>query len=201
MSGSPLKGVYFIQGDPGSPIKIGFASDCARRLVTLQGATPVRLRILATIACRKEVEGALHEKFAMFHIGGEWFRETPALLAEIVSAQANPEYLARIYSETGLQLLAAESAGAERLPQYEMAIIAQMRLWLRELSLPCCATDTVATRRDRAIALSGLSPAKGMRIWYGQRASLLASEYLLVRDAIDARRNPAVANMANNQTA
>jgi hypothetical protein len=75
--------VYFIQGVDGGPIKIGKANFPERRLYDLQASSPVRLRILATVAGGMRREYELHRQFKASRLHGEWFEPTPELLAEI----------------------------------------------------------------------------------------------------------------------
>lgn len=54
---------------------------------------------------------------------------------------------------------------------------------LYQLALPVDPKDTIKARRERAIRRAGLSPAKGMRLWYAQACSLMAHEYLQIKEA------------------
>ena len=71
-------GVYFLQaGSTQSPVKIGFGANIRQRIQHLQVAHPSKLRLLGyeridevDLALR---EYELHQKFARFHIRGEWF--------------------------------------------------------------------------------------------------------------------------------
>lgn len=57
------------------------------------------------------------------------------------------------------------------------------RWMLEQLSLPVDPRDTIKARRERAIRKAGLSPAKGMRLWYRQTVGLMAHEYLALVEA------------------
>lgn len=57
---------------------------------------------------------------------------------------------------------------------------------LYQLALPVDPKDTIKARRERAIRRAGLSPAKGMRLWYAQACSLLATEYFQIKAAYKA---------------
>ena len=64
-----------------------------------------------------------------------------------------------------------------------MAVASEARWMLEQLSLPVDPRDSIKARRERAIRRAGLSPAKGMRLWYSQTCSLLAHEFLAICEA------------------
>lgn len=77
--------VYFLQaGGPGRPIKIGFSTNLANRMVDIQDSNPETLTVLFTQEGTREDERALHAKFRDHWIGGEWFRAHRTLLAHIL---------------------------------------------------------------------------------------------------------------------
>jgi hypothetical protein len=63
-----------------------------------------------------------------------------------------------------------------------MTALTQAHDMLQQLSLPIGATDTIKARRERAIRKSGLTASKGLRVWYGQKCSILADEWLTLCD-------------------
>ena len=65
-----------------------------------------------------------------------------------------------------------------------MAVAQDSRWMLQQLALPVEPTDTIKARRERAIRRAGISPAKGIRIWYGQACAILAHEYLQIKAAV-----------------
>lgn len=71
--------VYLIKATNGL-IKIGIAKDVAQRLRTLDNMSPVPLDLLHVIETKnaRELEGELHERFALKRIRGEWFSLTTA---------------------------------------------------------------------------------------------------------------------------
>lgn len=75
--------VYFIQGEGGGPIKIGWAVYPRGRLSSLQASSPVRLRLLAYVPGGVAKERRLHQQFAADRLHGEWFIESDKLHAEI----------------------------------------------------------------------------------------------------------------------
>jgi hypothetical protein len=68
--------VYFAQDPVSTDIKIGFSKNVRSRLGGL--GRPVRL--LATLEGNREVESAIHHRFRLARIRGEWFRPAPELL-------------------------------------------------------------------------------------------------------------------------
>ncbi len=77
--------VYFIGVKGGGPIKIGFTTTLESRCATLRVGSPVELELLATEHGGFEVEQALHDRFRLFRMHGEWFRPEAELLAHIDS--------------------------------------------------------------------------------------------------------------------
>lgn len=65
--------VYVIQGDPGTPIKIGFAKDPVKRMATLQTGYPWELRLLYVFPGPKALEHRLHRDLDAGRLRGEWF--------------------------------------------------------------------------------------------------------------------------------
>jgi hypothetical protein len=66
--------VYFAQcmTSPG-PIKVGLASDVARRLGEVQVGCPYPIELMGTLPGGRAGEALLHRVFAAFKIHGEWF--------------------------------------------------------------------------------------------------------------------------------
>jgi len=89
----PLPKVYFIQAGDGGPIKIGTATDVAKRLSTLQTAHHEKLRVVATIDGGRERELAVHANFAEDRLHGEWFRPSERVL-EFIDRSKDPGYVA-----------------------------------------------------------------------------------------------------------
>lgn len=75
--------IYFIQGLPRGPIKIGSTHDVKRRVADLQTGHPWKLRILGV--CRGDIrlELELHERFAASRLHGEWFSPSRELARTI----------------------------------------------------------------------------------------------------------------------
>jgi hypothetical protein len=65
--------VYFIECAAASAIKIGFSTEVARRLSTLQSGSPTPLVLLLAVPGTAEDETRLHTMFAGERRSGEWF--------------------------------------------------------------------------------------------------------------------------------
>lgn len=73
-------GVYFVQGEDGGPVKIGFSRNGAEpRLKALQCGSPVVLKLLAWIPAPQGLERALHAHLSEWREHGEWFEPVPEL--------------------------------------------------------------------------------------------------------------------------
>lgn len=66
--------VYFIQGDSGGPIKIGYTEDVCKRLKVLQTGHFDTLIVLASFPASMKEEKNLHKKFSELQLKGEWFK-------------------------------------------------------------------------------------------------------------------------------
>ena len=84
--------VYFIRpvGAAG-PVKIGYSSDVAQRLESLQGGSPLPLEIVAIIERPQCYESALHWRLSESRIHGEWFRPDPDVLALVARFAVEPK--------------------------------------------------------------------------------------------------------------
>lgn len=65
--------VYFIQGDPGTPIKVGFTNRVGKRLGELQTGSYQRLHVLAVLPAPRSAETAYHRLLQSERGIGEWF--------------------------------------------------------------------------------------------------------------------------------
>jgi hypothetical protein len=73
--------IYFVSG--GDMIKIGRTKNAGRRIVELQVASGMELKLLGSIEGDLRLERALHQCFWHLHVRGEWFRAAPELLAYV----------------------------------------------------------------------------------------------------------------------
>lgn len=76
--------IYFLKSSLSDHIKIGYSQDPESRAKDLQvpGA-----RILAVVSGDRSVEAELHKRFAHLHVGREWYRPGPDLLAFLKKLQ------------------------------------------------------------------------------------------------------------------
>jgi len=66
--------VYVVKRPRERMVKIGFSTNLASRMATLQTAAGAQLVLLAAAAGTREDEKALHKRFAEHRASGEWFR-------------------------------------------------------------------------------------------------------------------------------
>ncbi|CCM77102.1 GIY-YIG nuclease family protein [Rhizobium mesoamericanum] len=96
--------VYFIKpvGQAG-PIKIGHSEYPPYRLASLQTWSPVELEVVSRVEGTRELEKAIHERFAHCHLRGEWFSPDEELvaLAEGVRDGRKIEDLIDLKAKTG----------------------------------------------------------------------------------------------------
>lgn len=73
--------IYFVESDtPFKLIKIGRTESLKRRLLHLQGSSPVQLRLIGAIRAPAGTENLLHAIFSEARAHGEWFLPTTNLL-------------------------------------------------------------------------------------------------------------------------
>ena len=80
--------VYFLRelADPRSPVKIGWVESpdrCPARVSELQVGNWRRIGIVSVRDGTRDDESALHERFAAWRIGGEWFAPVRPVLMEM----------------------------------------------------------------------------------------------------------------------
>lgn len=82
--------VYFVRvdGDPGM-IKIGRAYRLRLRLMSLQSAVPVPLKLVGVINAPRGTEAVVHAAFAALRSHGEWFHAESRLL-QFIAALPKP---------------------------------------------------------------------------------------------------------------
>lgn len=84
--------VYFaLCESPGMQIKIGHATSLTTRMSGLQVGCPYRIRMVAYFHSETPHQAELdtHFSFASDHIGGEWFRPSPFVVAAINEHRRN----------------------------------------------------------------------------------------------------------------
>jgi hypothetical protein len=91
--------VYLVQGDPGTPIKVGLATSGARaRIAGLQTGNPQELRLLHILAGNRTLEWNLHTRLKEHRVRGEWF-DIPA--DELVFIEQLADWMVDGYREGG----------------------------------------------------------------------------------------------------
>lgn len=75
--------VYFIQGECGGPIKIGYTTDLKKRITSLQTGYPDKLELLLAFPGNPGLEKTIHKMFDPYRLNGEWFRSAPEVLEKI----------------------------------------------------------------------------------------------------------------------
>lgn len=77
---SSTRFVYVVQGDPGTPIKVGVANNPIQRMKGIQTGYPWRLRLLFVVPGDQHLEWYLHERLKGHRLLGEWFEPVDAFL-------------------------------------------------------------------------------------------------------------------------
>lgn len=83
--------VYFVQGEFGGGIKIGFSKTPESRLKQLQTSYPDTLKILVLVPGNNKDEKTYHKKFEHIKLNGEWFKPDKELLDEIENLKTKYE--------------------------------------------------------------------------------------------------------------
>jgi excisionase family DNA binding protein len=79
-------GVYFIQAGTAGPIKIGVASNIAKRFAQNQTGNHVECHLVGFLEnADRATEQRFHLRSAEARLRGEWFRPVPALVAFVMS--------------------------------------------------------------------------------------------------------------------
>lgn len=71
--------VYVIGSGWNDPVKIGISAEPRQRLGDLQTSTPHKLRILVMFRGTRKDEKALHHRFKVHRLTGEWFQRSRAI--------------------------------------------------------------------------------------------------------------------------
>lgn len=77
----PDRGIYFIEAEGLGAVKIGNAIDVAKRMLGLQCACPVPLKLIGLVEWSDLwTEGQVHRHFSHLRARGEWFRLEPEIV-------------------------------------------------------------------------------------------------------------------------
>lgn len=66
--------IYFIQDDPGTPVKIGYTNRVGARIKALQTGNSRELRLIAVLPAPPCIETAYHRQLGSERVLGEWFK-------------------------------------------------------------------------------------------------------------------------------
>ena len=75
--------IYFIQGEFGGTINIGYSKNPKRRLKELQTGRPETLKILYIMECTENKKESIYELFKPSRLKGEWFMPDDYLIKEM----------------------------------------------------------------------------------------------------------------------
>lgn len=82
--------IYFIQGEKGGPIKIGYTENWIKsRLASLQVGSPQKLEIICLVQGNKAMEKRIHNTFVSSRLQGEWFSPDMKVLDYIEYLHSN----------------------------------------------------------------------------------------------------------------
>ena len=95
--------VYFIAAIGTDLVKVGHARNVKSRFSSLACASPLKLRLLATIPGGSTKERELHDLLAEHRSHGEWFRRC-ALLDDLIAAADKPAKMAKVAARSGQYL-------------------------------------------------------------------------------------------------
>jgi len=84
--------IYFIQGQLGGAIKIGYSVNPQRRLKELQTGYPDTLRILVMIPGNEYTEKIFYRQFEGSRLNGEWFRPDDCVMDKINELKRKHNY-------------------------------------------------------------------------------------------------------------
>lgn len=82
--------VYFARAVGTDHIKIGLSQDPQERVSGLSTGSSAPIKLVAVMPGNRQTEQRLHAQFAASRLNGEWFRETPELLAVIAALAEFP---------------------------------------------------------------------------------------------------------------
>ena len=75
--------VYFVQGESGGAVKIGFSKNPEIRIKELQTGYPDTLKILCLIPGNEQTEKRFHKQFDNYRLNGEWFEPVQDVFDEM----------------------------------------------------------------------------------------------------------------------
>lgn len=80
--------LYLIGPNSGGPIKVGYSSDCEKRLLQIRTNCHLPLKILHTIQLSSanaiKLEAVLHNKLSPYRLEGEWFMCSRSVIMRLI---------------------------------------------------------------------------------------------------------------------
>ncbi len=126
--------IYFVQGESGGPIKIGFTTNIKRRIIILQNGYPEKLKVLGFIQGTKETEETIHTELQKHRINGEWFEPHPEVLkkvADSVPYEENEKKRKDIKTNIVIKIKETQLQKEEGLTPEEMGCLVFLALYMQ----------------------------------------------------------------------
>ncbi len=101
--------VYVMRIGKRGAVKVGYAKNPTMRLKTLQTGTPGEYRLLLVVPGEKDLEAALHRRFAQHRVQGEWFAGDG--VAEVIN----------FVHDLAVEMVQAHKPGNERPPRWQIS--------------------------------------------------------------------------------
>ena len=110
--------VYFIQGDPDTPIKIGYSTNPVVRMAGFQTNHWQRLRLLHCIPGDQVLEQQLHRHLREDHVRGEWF-QGPTMDSFMAKLPKMAQQMVNLYEGDGVAPTLRPDLDAVEHPVYQ----------------------------------------------------------------------------------
>jgi len=173
--------VYFIRSADGL-FKIGYSADIARRVHEITRANPAGMQFLGYLPGRPDLEHHFHAMFQRQRHHGEWFDESPRLLAliaeiaipEMPGAQKRPDMAVRV-SEMDLKFVSDAAEAIERLvDEFRASDLSQSRV--NEIVAPALGLTVDRFVAIRNAEVMSVSAAEYTQIMKGADLSRVVME-------------------------
>lgn len=171
--------VYFAQAAKG-PIKIGVSTNVPQRIAGLQAALRDVLNVLAVVPGTRRTEFFFHDLLRKHRITGEWFFPDQAVLDVIADVSAkgldfvHPDFR----PETEFEGLSGD--------EDEMKV--ECREMLMSIAGERRGREKISDSIERAARLTGIARRRIQTLWYLERGSVSAENYLRIRDVYEAHQ-------------
>jgi hypothetical protein len=151
--------IYFLQAEPGGPIKIGFSGKMNRRLGRLMDLAARPLRVLAVMPGQKWHERRAQARFAHLRITGEWFRAGEDLLAFIDQEGRPWDSSNDLYGDPPRCLQVDYPGPSSKVEILGAFVTPEFKAWARSFSTSLGEPEPSMVR----LALERLADEKGFR--------------------------------------